>query len=484
MAPSSSTPPVFPTRPATNGGTLMLHDQLLGTKHYFYTLARFAVALGIIAGALFARWVMGMAELDVTGLIILAVILFVYNIGIFVHARRFRDQPTTEDSRPVLVGLMNGCIAIDFVFLTVALWMVGGAQSPFKAFYILHVIIAAVLLPRRMAYAHATLGYLLFALLALAEWRQWIPIRFPEGAVASPQAINGRFLITILGVQGLLLAITVFLLTRLTRRLREGEREMRQAQIELERFSDMQRNFLRIAMHDAKSPVSGAISLLYNMQAELLGPLTDPQRQTTDRILERLQSVLSLFRDFEVLSALDSVSPEMQGTPVDMGRMVSEIIKAHSDQAGVHGHTLTADIADDLPPVQGIETLLRESVVNLVTNAIKYTPDGGRIAIRAQSVNGERDGATRGQNGEAPPRRVRIEVEDNGIGISPEDQEKLFKEFVRIRRQDRPLRDQGGSGLGLSNVRRIIELHNGQFGVRSAQNQGSLFFLELPGREG
>lgn len=458
----------------------MLHDQLLGTKHYFYALSRFAVALGIVAGALFARWAMGI-HLDVAGLTVLAAILFVYNIGVFLHARQYCDQPTTEESRPVLVGLMNASIAIDFLFLTVALWMVGGAQSPFKAFYILHVIIAAVLLPHRMAYAHAALGYGLFALLALAEWRQWIPTRFPEGLVATaPEAISGRFLITILSVQGLLLAVTVFLLTRLTRRLRQGEREMRKAQSELERFTEMQRNFLRIAMHDAKSPVSGAISLLYNIQAELLGPLTDQQRQTTDRILERLQSVLSLFRDFEVLSALDSVSPEMQGTPVDMGRMVNEIVKAHSDQAGVHGHALTVDIEDGLPPVQGIETLLRESVVNLVTNAIKYTPDGGKIAIRALSINGARERSADAGPDMSPG--VRVEVEDNGIGIAQEDQETLFKEFVRIRRQDRPLRDQGGSGLGLSNVRRIVELHNGRFGVRSDKDQGSLFYLELPAR--
>ncbi len=446
-----------------NGQALELHYRMLGGKLYLFSASRFLAAAAIVFGAFFAKVVVGVHDLNVGGLLIVACCLAVYNTVAFILLRPHRNVVTTAKTRPFLIAVMDASILLDYLFLTIALWLVGGAQSPFKAFYIIHVIISAVLLPRSKVWIHAMAGFLMFSTLVLLEWTRWIPVLAPHGAVGGYEPISGRYVITVLFVQALLLTLTIVFLTSLTQMLRRGEAQMTRAREELVRFSEMQRNFLRIAMHDAKSPISAAVTFIYNLRAELYGPLSQPQSEAAEKALRRLKDVLSLFRDFEVLSALDSIDVTKQGEKVDFNELLRRVVDDHQDLAALRHHTLELEQADDLPPVHGIETLLRESVVNLITNACKYTPEGGRIRVRSRRMG---DG-------------VRVEVDDNGPGITPEEQNRLFQEFSRLKPKGK-MRDAGGSGLGLSNVKRIVELHGGRVRLESDVNQGSCFIIELP----
>ena len=112
--------------------------------------------------------------------------------------------------------------------------------------------------------------------------------------------------------------------------------------------------------------------------------------------------------------------------------------------------------------------MISEAVANYVTNAIKYTDNGGSITVRARFN----------------PPVVRIEVQDNGIGIAPEHQSDLFREFVRIKVAGTTISNAGGSGLGLSIVRHVAERHQGRCGVESEPGRGSTFYLELPVSDG
>jgi signal transduction histidine kinase len=129
----------------------------------------------------------------------------------------------------------------------------------------------------------------------------------------------------------------------------------------------------------------------------------------------------------------------------------------------VKEQTIDLDLPGSLPKVSGIERLVREAVVNYLTNAVKFTPPRGRIVVRAVS---------------APP-VVRIEVEDGGPGVPEDARESIFEEFARSTRDGG---DEAGksSGLGLSIVRRVAEALGGSCGVESAGERGSVFYLELP----
>jgi signal transduction histidine kinase len=148
----------------------------------------------------------------------------------------------------------------------------------------------------------------------------------------------------------------------------------------------------------------------------------------------------------------------------DPAIVVRDVARENEDTVRAHGHALTVELGEKLPPIHGVERLVHEAVANLVTNAVKYTPDGGAISLRAFRRNDA----------------VRIEVEDNGIGIAPEDQRVLFQEFVRIRHEDGRMANVPGSGLGLSIVRHVAESHGGCVGVASELKKGSTFFIELP----
>ena len=162
---------------------------------------------------------------------------------------------------------------------------------------------------------------------------------------------------------------------------------------------------------------------------------------------------------------LESTNIMSEGQDIETGPLLKKVIDEYNDLAQTSLHTLTLSMEEPLNPVFGLERLVREAVANLVTNAIKYTPLGGSIEVRASNQAGG----------------VRIEVEDNGIGISAEDQQELFQEFVRLRPKPDKTGEVAGSGLGLSIVQRIVEMHHGHVTVHSEPNQGSTFVIELPG---
>jgi len=389
--------------------------------------------------------------------------LGLYNVPIFVIARRYRGLEHGIPPHRLLAGLMHTTIFMDFIFLTILLWLVGGANSPFKAFYLIHVILASLLLSPRSACAHALLGFTMFTVLVVAQWFQWIPHYAPVGAVNSDAPLDGRYVVTVLVVQGILMAFATFLISGLTRMLRTGEERLGSANAQLTRLSKMRRAFLHVTLHDLKSPADAMTMLLNNLSSGIGGELSEQQRHWVLRCQSRLAELSAFLRDFQILAALDSDAIGNHAETIDVARMLDRVLVENEDLIRRSMHEVTLNANQGLV-VRGIERLVHEAVANLVTNAIKYTPLGGRIAVRAH------------RNGDT----VRIEVEDNGIGITAEDQKKLFQEFVRLKPKHDQTGDTPGSGLGLSIVQRIVEMHRGRVRVTSEPNRGSTFIVELP----
>jgi len=216
-----------------------------------------------------------------------------------------------------------------------------------------------------------------------------------------------------------------------------------------------------VVVHDLRSPLGAVTTLLDNLSSELGGPLTEQQRQWVARADHRLRGALELLRGLQVLADLETESLANLMVSVDLQAIVREVVEEHVDLAQQRRQSLTAELPDSLPPVRGIASLLREALVNYVTNAIKYSGEGRSIVVRAHAHHGS----------------LRVEVQDDGPGIPPEARTRLFQEFVRL---SKGKGSETGTGLGLSIVRRIAEAHGGQVGVESAPGQGSCFFLTLP----
>lgn len=440
------------------------HGQLIGRSFYIYTRVRTAVVLAIVAAALFGRHVLGMDAIDVKRLTILAAFIALYNVVAWFFFRRYRDPDAPAESLSVLLFLTYAAVVLDFIALTVAIWLVGGAHSPFTSFYILHMLVSCTLLPRRAAIALTALAYGLLAGLVAVEWAGLATPPTPIGAVATDGPLDARYAFTILVVNGSLFAMSAFLLLEITRSLQNLEQRMRLANGELVRLSQQRKDFLNIAAHNLTAPLGAVTMLLDNMRGGLAGETTEKQRDWLDRSLKRLADLSEFMKGIQTLASLESELIKTQFSRVDLVAVASRLVDEYEDVAAEHGLELVQETSERVPYVVGHDRLLQEALVNYVTNAIKYTPRGGRIAVRVLSK----------------PPMVRAQVSDNGIGIAPEDQGRLFQEFFRVPGAGNKPNKVKGSGLGLSIVRRVVLAHGGRTGVESEPGKGSTFFMELP----
>lgn len=438
-----------------------LTHQLLGARLYLHTLVRVGMAVTLVVGAFVGRNFIGITDLDVREFLILAGLILVYDGVAWLLIRRFRSPGEAVLHYMLLQQLMHLTIALDFLALTALVWLMGGARSPFLAFYLLHVILSAVLLSPREAAISTITAYGLLAGLVIGEWAGVIPVHQLEG-ITGDAPIDGRYAGVLLAVYGVLLGSASYMLVTLSRALQIGEAQMQATLVALERVSALRRDFLHIAVHNMGSPVGATTMFLQNLREGLAGPLNEKQEGWVDRALSRLDGLSRFLVDLRVLATLEAGRLEEEMSEVDLSPMLAELVDEYQDVAAGRQQSLLLDAPADLT-VWGNERLLREAVVNYITNAIKYTPEGGVIRVV----------------GERARELVRLTVADNGPGIAPEDQSRLFAEFQRLAQADDGDAPRG-TGLGLSIVRRVVEMHGGSVGLESRLGEGSRFYLDLP----
>jgi signal transduction histidine kinase len=268
---------------------------------------------------------------------------------------------------------------------------------------------------------------------------------------------------TVLRAASLLVVAAV--VSELSSRMHATQRRLARVNERLSQMSRLQKDFLHITVHDLKAPVDAAGALLTALDSLLTAQRSPREQHILSRVKARLDEASSFLRDFQFLSALDSEQLGKQAARTHIRLILEKVADDCADLANKRNQAILVDVPGGIPDVIAIGRLLAEAVLNLVTNAIKYTPEGGRIEIRAV---------------QAAQSSVRIEVRDNGIGIAREDMDSLFKEFVRLRRRDPSIGSVPGIGLGLSIVKRVAELHGGSVGVESDVGKGSTFWIELP----
>ncbi|MCK6475721.1 MAG: HAMP domain-containing histidine kinase [Phycisphaerales bacterium] len=435
----------------------------LGPRLFAHAVARIGVAILIVAGSLFARYVIGVTPLSVPGLSIVAAAILAYGIPLLVLARPFRAPLAAGPGRRG-ERIAEVSIVLDFMALTAVLWFLGGARSPFLTIYMLHIGIASILLSRRAAYFSAILAAVMLAGLIVVETTGVLPPPAPHGATPGDGPLDTRYIVTILFVYVAMFWLIVASQTQMARALRKAEEHAHDRALQSERLSRMRRDFLHVALHDVGAPIATAEMLLGNLRDGLCGPLEPQQAEQVGRAISKLQRLQSLVRDLRVLSELDSTDLRAHSTEIPLSLVLESVVEECSDAARDKKLTLEIEPSDRGAIVVGVPRLVREAITNYVDNAIKYTPTGGRVTARIRPVD----------------RRLRVEVSDTGVGIAPAQRHRLFQEFSRLECDHPDLRGARGVGLGLSIVRRIAEAHQGSVGVDGEPGQGSTFWIEFP----
>ncbi len=231
--------------------------------------------------------------------------------------------------------------------------------------------------------------------------------------------------------------------------------------LEQQRDLDRMKNeFIQNISHELRTPLSIVRGYAELLEQGDLGDLPPAQRDSIGVIARRSRMLSKMLDD--LLAILAAESRRMAKEVVDLAKLIEGMLIDFQPAARQAGIVLAANIAPDVPPVSGDPVHLRRVVDNLVSNALKFTPSGGHVAVCLTQDGGS----------------VVLEVSDTGIGIPPEQQQRIFDRFYQI--DGSTTRRYGGVGLGLALVKEIVESHGGRVSVVSRENQGSTFRVILP----
>jgi signal transduction histidine kinase len=236
--------------------------------------------------------------------------------------------------------------------------------------------------------------------------------------------------------------------------------ELQRLYQELETASRHKSDFLATMSHELRTPLNSIIGFSEVLQEQMFGTLNDHQLADVKEVLRAGEHLLLLINDVLDLAKIEAGKMELDLSQVAIPEVLQSAVSLHAERAGRAGIELSLTTAPEQITISADERRLRQVVFNLVSNAVKFTPTGGRVEISAQATNG----------------RVEIAVADTGPGIPAGDLETIFEEFE----QSSDGKTAEGTGLGLPLSRKLLELHGGRLWVESQPGHGSTFHVSLP----
>ncbi len=251
---------------------------------------------------------------------------------------------------------------------------------------------------------------------------------------------------------------------QLARRVAERTADLSNANAQLERASRMKDEFLASMSHELRTPLNTVLGYSEMLEAQEYGTLNEEQLKATSRISESGRHLLSLITDVLDVAKIEAGTMHLIIEPLDVATVCAASLRLITQAAMKKNVTVHEDISTDLPPIQADSRRVKQILVNLLSNAVKFTPEGGNIGLTARNNPAQE--------------AIDFLVWDDGIGIDPIEQQRIFQPFMQV--SGSLDRQYGGTGLGLTLVMRMVELHSGSINVDSSLSQGSRFTISLP----
>jgi len=257
--------------------------------------------------------------------------------------------------------------------------------------------------------------------------------------------------------------------------LTEHNARLRRAVARLEELDRLKSNFLATMSHELRTPLTSVIGYAEMMAEGLAGPISTEQRDYLTTILGKADQLLSLITAVLDVSSLESGQLALERATLSLADLVTSELATFAPQAGRRGIAIQLDACSDTVVV-GDRRKIRQVVSSLVSNAVKFTPDRGKVGVAlrrgpltaAPGVSEPGDGAA----------AIQLVVSDSGIGISRDQVAKIFEPFFQV--DSSSTRAFGGTGLGLTLAKAYVEAHGGQIWVDTAPGQGSTFTATFP----
>ncbi len=441
--------------------------QIWGRQGFWQIRLRWTVAPLMIAGIVVGQ-LLGF-QFRVVPILVIALASPMYNgllaLALTRYGGRLQAEPKLKH-----IFLATEVIA-DYTAMFLLIYFTGGASSPLTIFLLFHVVIAAIQFAATTAYALAGVAAGGLWLLYLGEAGGWLPCHHLafRGAPLNP-AEQPAYAVLMLAFLTATLFITAGIVSRISARLQRRVGDLAEASSDLARshgavqaLMQERAQFTLEVAHNLRAPLAAGLSIVDLLSEGYVGELTDGQRQQLARLDRRLRALNEMVGKLLAIARTRDRSREIEDVVADLGKLARHTEETFSGVAESKGLDLRVTLDEDLPPVATGVGLLEQLMENLVSNAIKYTPEGGEVEVRFEQET---------------PGGVRITVRDSGIGIPAADQDRLFQEFYRASNAREMTAE--GTGLGLVLVQQTVDRHDGTLELVSAEGQGTTIVVRLP----
>jgi signal transduction histidine kinase len=229
--------------------------------------------------------------------------------------------------------------------------------------------------------------------------------------------------------------------------------------------------FVSAAAHELKNPLTSIKGYSDLLVGGSVGPVSEGQASFLATIRSNAERMRTLVSDLQDITRIEAGQLQLQFASESLEGITQEVVTSLETQIDEKGQQLVIRVAEDLPLVWCDVNRMVQVLTNLVSNANKYTPNGGQIEISASQIDAPKESVDSKQ-------MVRVSIVDNGFGISPDDQKKIFEQFFRS--EDSQVRETTGTGLGLSITKKLVEMQGGELWFESELGQGTTFHFTIP----
>jgi len=422
---------------------------------------RWRLVWGVRSGYLLTAWFGGFAILsDVLGVLPTHLLYWLIPLKLVTNtlmwaglqARRFIALSTSLNS-----------IADVFIF-TVIIYFTGGPLSLFIPIYFIEISILALLANFGITILMSVVTIIFYGIMCALMFGGILPPQpsFIEHFLHKDALTMGFIFLNITSL-ALVIGILTFSTSSILRVLSGKEKELEAKTQELMEAGRLKSQFMANITHELRTPIHGILGLVALIEDGIYGPITGKQKEALTGINQSSQNLLQLIDDLLDLARAEAGRMETKLSQLRLEEVLTGVVSTARWLQGRKKLEINMEVPPDLPVLTTDRGKLVQILINLISNSIKFTPEGGMIKILSRKYNDT---------------HVDISVEDTGIGISDKDLPSIFEEFRQV--DGSYSREYGGTGLGLYLVKKLTEQLHGQVLVKSTPGQGSVFTIRLP----
>ncbi|MFH1783421.1 MAG: HAMP domain-containing sensor histidine kinase [bacterium] len=449
------------------------YDELIERSYWFVRLRWIATA-GIILAVFFTANILRI-HISVFPLYSVGFLLGLYNFFFYIYLRRIEKRklnssfpkekqneiPKGSNLSIVIDRIANTQISLDLLSLAALIHFSGGIENPFIFYFIFHMIIASVLLSRRISFLQATFAVSLFCSMVSLEYLGIMKHYHLRGFIDQSLYNNPVYVAGVSFVFISTLYIAVYMATSISSKLRERERNLKEANKLLMEQDRIKSEYVLRVTHDIKEHLAAIQSCIEPVTGGITGSLNNKQMDLLDRAEKRTEKLLFFVKALLEMTRIklkESIQMEYFSIKDTVKSTLAHIeTKARNKRLAISSH-----FDPGVDKIRGSRPYIEETISNLLANAVKYTAHNGKVDINISDKGNS----------------VLIKIQDTGIGISEDELPKIFEEFYRASNAKGVEKD--GTGLGLSIAKQVVKRHNGKIWVESKLGEGSTFYIRLP----